>query len=250
LNALVQKLNAYVRLSAEDEGIVSRVTGHRAHHHGAQTELVAEGARPEAIQVFLTGWGCRTRMLEDGRRQILSLFLPGDICDIDVLLVARTDHAITTITPSLVSQVSQQGRDEMRNGHLRLRHALAWEGFVSTSIQREWAISLGQRSALERIAHLMCEVFTRLSVVGHTDGNECEFPLTQTEIGEAMGLSTVHVNRTLQELRAASLIVLKDRTLAIPDFTALATVALFDPGYLHLGREGQHLDANKLESPQ
>jgi hypothetical protein len=94
------------------------------------------------------------------------------------------------------------------------------------------------------MAHLLCETFVRLRAVGLTRGTECEFPLTQIELGEVTGLSSVHVNRTLQQLRAEELIVLKDRTLTIPDLDALMDAAQFDPGYLHMGHEGRHLNAN------
>jgi CRP-like cAMP-binding protein len=245
LTAFIRKLNAFARLSAEDESFVGRVVNQRQRQYQAHAEVAAEGERPRAVGIFLEGWGGRVSTLEDGRRQILGLYLPGDVCDLDILLAARRDDAITTITPARLAEVSPQGVEELMAAPPRVRQALAWERFMMAAIQREWAVSLGQRSAFERLAHLMCEVFTRLQLVGRTSDHECEFPLTQTELGEAMGLSTVHVNRVLQELRNANLIVLRDRTLTIPNFDALASAAMFDPGYLHLNREGRHLDANR-----
>ena len=97
---------------------------------------------------------------------------------------------------------------------------------------------------MERLAHLLCELFVRLQTAGLTNGNSCEFPLTQNDLGEATGLSSVRVNRTLRELREANLIVLKDRTLRITDIVALKRHAMFNANYLHLNREGRHLDAN------
>ena len=244
MNALVRKLNAYTRLSSEDEQLVDRVLNHRPRTYPAHAEIAGEGEKPDAIRVFLDGWGSRIHTLEDGRRQILALYLPGDICDLDVLLAGRHDHAILTVTLSRVGEIGPHEHDELMAAHPRVPQALAWERFVASAIQREWAISLGQRTAMERIAHLMCEIFVRLKLVGKTSGTECDFPLTQTELGEAMGLSTVHVNRTLQALRSANLIALRDRTLSIPDFDALAGVAMFDAAYLHHDHEGGHLDAN------
>lgn len=240
----MRKLSAFARLSADDIALIERVLSRHPRHYPGRAELASEGQKPDAVRVFLDGWACRARTLEDGRRQILSLYLPGDICDIDILIAARRDHSLATITPTRVAEVTPQGHDELMSAHPRVRQALSWERFVNAAIQREWAVSLGQRSAMERLAHLMCEVFTRLRVVGCTNGNQCEFPLTQTELGEAMGLSTVHVNRTLMDLRNANLIALRDRVLSIPHFDALAETAMFDPGYLHLDHEGRHLDAN------
>ena len=107
------------------------------------------------------------------------------------------------------------------------------ERLAANAIQREWAVNLGQRTAREHLAHLFCETFVRLRAVGLAEGSRCEMPLTQCDLGEATGMTSVHVNRTLQELRRDGLIVLHHRILTIPDFDALAEVAMFDPGYLH-----------------
>lgn len=242
---LVRKLRAYTRLSEQDEALLVRITTEHRRQLNAREDVVGEGRPPHAINVFETGWGCRYKMLEDGRRQIIGLFLPGDMCDLNIYLLSQMDHSIGALTTATISEVSRRGFDELMNGHVRIRSALWWEQLVANAIQREWSVNLGQRTALERLAHLLCEIYYRLRIVGLTDGNQCDFPLTQTELGEATGLSTVHVNRTLQELRAANLIVLKDRTLQIPNLEALEDAALFDPGYLHLEHEGQHLDANR-----
>lgn len=244
MNALVRKLNAYTRLSSDDEKLLARLLGETRRQVPPRVDVCAEGEKPEGAQVFLSGWGCRYRDLQDGRRQIMALFLPGDICDLDVLFTQRMDHTIATLTSAVVSEIRLDSHDEIMEASPRLRHAFSWERLVSAAIQREWTVSLGKRSALERTAHLLCEIFIRLRTVGQTIATECELPLTQNELGEVTGLSSVHVNRTLQQLRTAGLIVLRDRTLTIPDLDALMEAALFDPSYLHLGHEGHHLDAN------
>lgn len=115
---------------------------------------------------------------------------------------------------------------------------------MTASVQREWTLNVGQRSAFERVAYLLVELFLRLECVGLTDGESCEFPLTQTDLADATGLTAVHVNRTLQELRRAGLIVLQNRTLTLPNRDALKRAAMFNSNYLHLDSEGRHLDAN------
>ena len=126
-----------------------------------------------------------------------------------------------------------------------MTQALLWESLVMTSIQREWTVSLGQRNATERVAHLLCEIFVRLQAVDMVTGNACPFPVTQADLADASGLSLVHLNRTVQELRSAELIILRHRTLIVPSLDALKRTALFNPNYLHLNREGSHLDANE-----
>jgi CRP-like cAMP-binding protein len=128
--------------------------------------------------------------------------------------------------------------------HPRITQALFWDELVTVAIQREWTLNVGQRTAYERIAHLLCELYLRLRTVGLTDGTSCHFPLTQVDLADATGLTAVHVNRTLQELRRDGLIELQSKTLTIPDLNALRQVALFNDNYLHLDREGAHLDAN------
>lgn len=241
---LLSKIGAFTRLSRDDEDLILQTISEKTQSFLAHEDVVREGDAPTAINILEAGWGCRYKTLEDGRRQIVSLFLPGDICDLNVFMLRQMDHSIGAITPVTVAELSQPGLDRLMAAHVRIRAALWWQQLVSNAIQREWAVNLGQRTAFERLAHLLCEVFLRLRTAGVAAEDRCEFPLTQTDLGEATGLSTVHVNRTLQELRAENLIVLRDRTLRIPDLGALMDAALFDPGYLHLEHEGRHLDAN------
>ena len=193
----------------------------------------------------MSGWACRYKVLEDGRRQIISFFLPGDLCDHNVFVLSSMDHSIGTVTEAMVAEISRESLDAMTLNHSRVAQALWWETLVNAAIQREWAVSLGQRDAVERIGHLLCELYLRLESVGLARQGTCDFPLTQVDLAETAGLSAVHVNRSLQELRAANLIVLKGRVLTIPNLRALQAASLFNENYLHLGREGRHLDANE-----
>jgi CRP-like cAMP-binding protein len=136
-------------------------------------------------------------------------------------------------------------RDDVTLGNPRILQALLWDTLVSVSIQREWTVNLGQRTAYERIAHLFCETYIRLRAAGQISGSSCDWPLRQIQIADATGLSAVHVNRTIQDLRDNGLIMLTGRRLTIPDLEALKGAALFDPNSLHLDHEGQHLDANE-----
>lgn len=244
MSALISKLEHFTRLSSEDKLVLRKVTSERVRQYGPHEDIVRHGENPKAVYMVREGWSCRYKYVEDGRRQIVAFFLPGDICDLNVFILHRMDHSIGTITRVSVAEVDRAGFDELMMGHPRITQALWWETLVAMAIQREWTVNLGQRYALERIAHLLCELFIRLRTAGLASQDACAFPLTQAELGDATGLSTVHVNRTLQELRAAGLISLGNRTLKIHDLKRLMQVGLFNPDYLHLDREGAHLDAN------
>ncbi|MBZ9986796.1 Crp/Fnr family transcriptional regulator [Mesorhizobium sp. BH1-1-5] len=242
---LIRKLEKFTRLSQADKNMLAKIGGQRVRRFSAREDIIHEGEKPEYINLINEGWACRYKTLEDGRRQIIAFFLPGDLCDLNVFILKEMDHSIGAVTPVVISEISRTAFDEMMMGHPRITQALWWESLVAAAIQREWTVNLGQRDALERMAHLLCELFIRLEAAGCTSDSSCEFPLTQTELGDTLGMSTVHVNRTLQELRASNLIVLKDRTLTIPNLKALQSVALFNANYLHLDHEGTHLDANE-----
>jgi CRP-like cAMP-binding protein len=174
---------------------------------------------------------------------VVSFFLPGDICDLNDFILREMDHSIGSITDVTIADLSREFFEEISAGYPRIVTALWWESLVDAAIQREWTLNLGQRTALERMAHLLCELFFRLRLAGLTSGDNCEFPLTQADLADASGLSKVHVNRTLQELRSANLIVLKGKTLVVPDLRRLMDAGLFNANYLHMEREGRQLDA-------
>jgi CRP-like cAMP-binding protein len=207
-------------------------------------DLIREGDAPKSVFLVLEGWACRYKQLPDGRRQVVAFFIPGDLCDLNVYILKEMDHTVGAISTIKVAEISRDEFEQVMADHPRITQALFWNELVTIAIQREWTLNLGQRTAYERIAHLFVEMFLRLEVVGLTTGNSCEFPLTQNDIADATGLTAVHVNRTLQDLRRDGLVELHSRVLTIPDLKALKDAALFNDNYLHLDREGRHLDAN------
>ena len=243
-NPLVCKLEQFTRLSAEDRAVLDRAAAERVRVFGAREDIIREGDRPRDVNLFLTGWACRYKQLEDGRRQIVAFFLPGDLCDHNVFILREMDHHIGTLTPVTVAELSREAFERITLDHPRILQALWWETLVNAAVQREWTVNLGQRDAVERMAHLMCELFVRLRSIGLTEGDGCAFPITQSDLAEATGMSTVHVNRTLMELRKRQLLTLKGRRLTIPDLDALMAAGLFNPNYLHLDRDGRQFDAN------
>lgn len=230
---LIRHLGNFASLTSEEAAAIREVLALPVRSGHARRDLIAEGAPPRAVFLIVSGWACRFKTLEDGRRQIVSFLLPGDMCDLHNTVLSRMDHSIGALTDLRYVEVSNDALQQLSLEHPRVGQALWWQMLVNVSVQREWTMNLGQRNALERIGSLFCELSLRLQSVGLAEMSY-EFPLTQTDLADATGLTSVHVNRTLQQLRGAGLISLAGRVLKIPDFAALQEAALFTPNYLHL----------------
>ena len=242
---LIRKFGNYARLSREDVGMLNELATEHVRTVDMREDLIHEGDKPDHVNVILTGWAYRYKTLEDGRRQIVAFLLPGDLCDMNVFVLREMDHSIGALTPLRFIELHRDAFESRLQRYPRVLQALWWDSLVNSSIQREWTVNLGKRTALERIGHLFCELYLRLASVGLTQDGSCELPVTQADIGDAAGLSTVHVNRTLQDLRGAKLISLRGRTLTIHDFDRLKALSFFSDNYLHLNREGRQIDANE-----
>jgi CRP-like cAMP-binding protein len=240
VTALALRLEAFTRLSREDKAAVAKLTK-VARVVPARRDLIREGERPKFLYLMIDGWACRYKSLPDGRRQIVAFFIPGDFCDLNVYVLKAMDHSIGAITRLAVAEISRNAMDSLTESNPRVTQALWWEALVNMAIQREWTLNVGQRTAYERIAHLLVELFLRLKSVKLAQEDSCDFPLTQADLADATGLTAVHVNRTLQELRRDGLIVLEHKRLTIPDIRRLVEAGVFNPNYLHLN-EGRHLD--------
>ena len=240
---VASKLQAFTRLSRDDLAAVGALT-RNSRVVEARRDLISEGDRPRHVHLVMDGWGCRYKNLPDGKRQIVSFFIPGDLCDINVFILKQMDHSIGAITRLKVAVITPEEMAALTEGRPRLTQALFWHELVELAIQREWTVNLGQRSAYERLGHLLVELYVRLRAVGRSQDGRCDFPLTQNDLADATGLTAVHVNRTLQELRRDGLIELERKQLKILDLERLMDVSMFNPNYLHLEHEGRHLDAN------
>ena len=232
-DALTRKLEAYEILTDEDRktlrGLVTRVRS-----VGARIDLIQEGDPPEHVHLILDGFACRYKVLAGGQRQIMAFLVPGDFCDLNVFILDHMDHSIGTLSACSVVDIPRRAIDEITANQPRITRALWWCTLVDEAVLREWLVNLGSRPANQRIAHLFCELLLRLEVVGHVADESYAFPFTQQEIADTMGLSDVHVNRTLRELRELGLISLKGRLLKILDLERLKAYCRFEPNYLHL----------------
>jgi CRP-like cAMP-binding protein len=186
--------------------------------------------------VLLSGFVHRYRDLSDGRRQSMELSVPGDFIDLHSFPMKRIDHDIGCLSPCKVALVPHDRIAQIVDDFPHLGRILWLHTLIDAAIHREWIVSLGARSSVERTAHLFCEVAARLEAVSLGDRSTYHFPLTQADLAELMGLSLVHVNRTLRELRERELIVFKEHTVQILNWDGLVALAQFDPFYLGLHR--------------
>src|SRR5882724_10856025 len=233
INPLLRKLSNFTQLSDEECKVVNESTL-EVREFAAREDVISQGDRTGGVKLLLEGFACRYKTLEDGRRQIVAYFVPGDLCDLRVFILKRMDHSIGAIAPSKIATIAPDSVLKLTSSYPTLTRALWWSTLVEEAIAREWLVNVGQRDALERTAHLFCELLYRFRAVGLNQGNSCTLPLTQVELAETLGLSSVHVNRTLQELRRRNLITLEGGTLTIQDLDELKELSFFNPDYLHL----------------
>lgn len=232
-NPLIRKLAYLHPLSDLERELLDKACS-RIVRVGPDQDLINEGDRPTECNLLLEGMTCRYKILSEGKRQIFSFHVPGDIYDAQSFVMEVMDHSVATLTPCTIAVIPHTTMVTITEEHPRLARAVWKDTLVDASIFREWMASIGRRSAYQRLAHLMCEIHARLDAVGLATGGRIDWPITQSEIGDALGLSLVHVNRTLQELRGAGLITLKESKLVILDLPGLKTAGDFDPQYLHM----------------
>lgn len=233
LDVLLRRLEKVVELTPEESASVLALPL-TIRDVGAGQEVVREGDRPSQACLVLEGVSCRFRIVGEGSRQIFSYHIAGDIPDLQSLHLERMDHSLATLTRSRLAFIPHRALHHLIEAHPRVGGYLWRETLVDGSIFREWMSNIGRRSALSRIAHVICELFVRYRSIGMADGLTIPFPLTQPALGDAQGLSIVHVNRVMQRLKADKLIRVGRRQLTILDWDALVEVGDFDGEYLHL----------------
>lgn len=199
----------------------------------ARDHILRDGGKEPSIRVLLSGFACRYKHLPDGRRQITAFLTPGDICDFAFLSDSLVSQGIIAMSPVVIGSIDLDRFAQLVETHADVMVSVLRASAIENSATQELLVSLGGRNALHRVAHLLCEMHYRFDRAKLTrDGGSFDLPLTQSEIGEALGLSTVHVNRTVQLLKRKGLAIWQDRTVTLPDPGALANECGFDPSYL------------------
>ncbi|GJE15220.1 Crp/Fnr family transcriptional regulator [Methylobacterium longum] len=230
---LIRKLESITPLSDEERQALESLPV-RVHVLGARQDIVRDGDRPTHCCLVVDGWACRYKLLSQGKRQILSFHIAGDIPDLLSLHVPTMDHSLATVTNATVAFIPHESLQALVACHPRLASLLWRDTLIDAAIFREWMVGMGRRSAFERIGHLFCEMYVKLEAMGLAGDYHCPLPLTQVDLADALGLTPVHVNRVLQEMRGRRLLELRRRTLVIEAWDELSTTAEFDPRYLQL----------------
>lgn len=230
-NVLARKLWNAGRLAVEDLKKLDQVIA-EPFPVDAREDLIQHGEDPENVHLVLTGMVCRYKVMPDGKRAIVALMLPGDICDLHVAILGRMDHNIGTLTDSTLVKISRRTIEDLLDNHPRIRRALFWSTLVDEAILREWLVNMGRRRADKQMAHLFCEVHARLSAVSQMQ--DALMPLTQEELADILGVSTVHAQRVLSQLRNQGLVTVQGSRVAVPDIERLRDFAEFEADYLHL----------------
>lgn len=197
-------------------------------------EIVRERDRPTQSCILLSGMCCRFKIVGEGARQINSFHIPGDMPDLQSVLLHQMDHGLLTLTRARVALVPHPTMLHLVERHPRLGLLLWRDTLIDGSIFREWMCSIGRRTARVRVAHLLCELFLRYRNVGLVEDMTMPFHLTQSQMGDALGLSVVHVNRVIKTLRRDGLISIASRRLTVIDWPGLMKIGDFEGGYLHL----------------
>ncbi len=200
----------------------------------AKSEIYHASEHASSVCIIQQGYAYRFMDLPDGRRQITELLLPGDICDLGGVPTQSADHGFFALTTLIYSEIKRQSLAALVNCHPCLGAALARAAVLKRTMLYERIISLGQRSAKERLGHLFCEVFVRSRAVGLTSGMQCRLPMNQGDLADMLGLSLVHVNRSVMALRTEGLIRLNSHLLTIVDSKRLQEAANFNPKYLQI----------------
>jgi CRP-like cAMP-binding protein len=233
VDALLQKLRARDEMTAEEEQVL-RDAVTEEYEIGPGRRILKAGSDLQASLLLISGFVARYRDLASGERQIQELHVAGDFVDLHGFLLKKLDHNIGSVSHCRFAIVPHDTLKRITEEYPHLSRMLWFSTLLDASIQRETIVSVGRRSACARIAHLMCELRTRLGVIGQADDQGFALPVIQADLADATGLTSVHVNRMLKLLRDDGIMTFRQNWVTIHDWDRLVEAAEFDNAYLHL----------------
>ena len=232
LAPLVERL---ARLSSLDDADREKLMAlpHTLRTVGPSTHLVRDGDRAEACWLLLSGFAYRYKITGEGARQIVSIHIPGEFVDLQNSLLTVADHSVQTLSEAEVAVVPRQALRDLVLANPAIARALWVDTLIDASIFREWVVNVGRRHSRARVAHLLCELCLRLEAAGLSRGRRYELPMTQEQLADAVGLTSVHVNRVLKQLAEEGLIRRDRRSIIIEDWNRMRDTGDFNERYLH-----------------
>jgi CRP-like cAMP-binding protein len=235
-NSFLMNLGSRDTITAEEQMALLGIFSHHKTYRAGE-EIVAEGSRPGHSLLLVEGLSVRSKVLAGGERQITAIHIPGDFVDLHSFLLKRMDHSVVALTPCRLVMAEHEAIRKLMNASDHLTRLLWLTTVIDGAVHREWLVAMGQLSAYAHMAHVFCEMFVRLRIVGLTIDLSYRLPITQVEMGDVLGLSSVHVNRTLQELRGSGLMSWDRHTVTINNWDGLVAAGQFDPTYLSMQSE-------------
>lgn len=229
--ALVRKLGALCLMSDEEIAFMEGLQNHIVDIDKG-TDFIEEGEDLRATCVIMEGWAIRYQLLDDGRRQILSYALPGDIIGLHINFRAKAAYSAAALTPLKIATVDPRRMLEISQKFPIIASGLSWCTAREFAILGDQAVRLGRLSASQRLAHLLLELWHRQDLIGEAEGDWVEMPMTQADLADTLGLSLVHTNRSLKKLKADNLITVSAESVRLNDVPALTEMAQFNPGHL------------------
>jgi CRP-like cAMP-binding protein len=202
-------------------------------HVPAETAVVRDGERAIDCCLIADGFCARSKTIANGKRQILSIHIPGEIPDLMSLFLHVMDHDLATLTPSTLGFISHETLRKLHRRRPVVAEMFWRDTLIDAAMFREWIVNVGQRPAPARLAHVMIELRERLRIIGRLDGNNFEMPLTQEQIGEALGITAVHANRVIKQLRQDGIVEFQRGRVTVLDERKFLELADFDGRYLH-----------------
>ncbi len=233
LDLLLRKLETHARLGAEDRRAITALPC-TLKTLEAQSYTAREGDAPEVCAVLVSGFAYRQKLAGDGSRQIVGLHIPGEPLDIQNLFLKISDHNVQMLTRAELAIIPRSALQELVRARPAVAHAVMVLILVESSIFREWVLNVGRRDASTRLAHRLCEFAVRLEAQGLANGDGFELPMTQEQLGDALGLTPVHVNRTIKGLEALGFVERDRRRIRFPDWERMRDHGDFTQRYLHL----------------
>lgn len=231
MDPIIRKFSRLLELT-QDEVIALRGLASKYEEVDPYTNIISAGDPFIQTYILQSGWSMLYKLLPDGSQQILSFAIPGDFLGLFGVLLNRAEHSIQAITASRVCPIKEEQILELFQKYPRLALTICWFGARDQILLREQIVRIGRQTAYNRASHLFLELYDRLNAVGHTENDRFRFPVTQEMLADALGLTPVHVNRTLKKLRHNGLVEITDQWLVIHDRKRLAEETCFDSAYL------------------